>query len=250
MDRPRFFVPMTVVPGTTLALPRDVAHHILVRRLAPGAEIVLFNGHGGEFTAEISDIGKHDVIVVTKAFVEREVELPYPVLLAQGISSADNMDWTIEKATEVGASAVVPLEAERSVVRLNAERAQKRHAHWSAVVRAACEQCGRNTLPSIYPIQPVRDFVAGHRARLKLIASPRARLSLVEWARRTPAEDRLGLTLMIGPEGGWSDSEEAAALDAGFTPVSLGGRVLRTETAGAVAIAMLQAIWGDCVAAD
>lgn len=246
-SRPRFFVSATLVPGITIALPKEVAHHVLVRRLPAESEIALFNGHGGEFVAEISELGKTDVVVYVRDFIGREAELPYSVTIAQALSTSEKMDWTIEKSVELGATTIVPLDAERSIVRLAGERAHRRHAHWSSIIRASCEQCGRNTLPTLRPLQPLRDFVANHPTRvLRLIASPRARSSIVDLLE-AHAEAAAGqsLTILIGPEAGFSDGEEAAAIDAGFQPVSLGPRVLRTETAAPAALAMIQAIWGD-----
>lgn len=247
-NRPRFFVSATLVPGLTIALPREVAHHVLVRRLPKESEIALFNGHGGEFVAEITELGKADAIVFIRDFIDREVELPYSVTIAQAMSSSEKMDWTVEKCVELGASSIVPLDADRSVVRLAGERAHRRQAHWAAIVRAASEQCGRNTLASLYPLQPLRDFVANHPARLKLLASPRARVHITDVLRAHPQPiEGQTVTVVIGPEAGLSDGEEAAAIDAGFTPVSLGPRVLCTETAAPAVLAMIQAVWGNGV---
>ena len=246
VNRPRFFVSATLVVGLTIALPKEVAHHVLVRRLPKDSEIALFNGHGGEFVAEITELGKSDAIVFIRDFIDREVELPYGVTIAQAMSASEKMDWTVEKCVELGAAAIAPLEADRSVVRLAGERAHRRHAHWAAIVRAACEQCGRNTLPSLHPLQPMRDFVANHPAHVKLIASPRARVQMVDVLRHhAQTVEGQRLTVVVGPEAGFSDGEEAAAIDAGFQPVSLGPRVLRTETAAPVILAAIQALWGN-----
>ncbi len=244
-NRPRFFISATLVVGLTIALPKEVAHHVLVRRLPKDSEIALFNGHGGEFVAELSEMTKTDVIVFVRDFIDREVELPYAVTIAQAMSSSEKMDWTVEKCVELGAAAIAPLDAERSVVKLAGERAHRRHAHWSAIVRSACEQCGRNTLPSMSLLQPLRDFVANHPAHLKLIASPRARTQMTDVLRQhAQAVEGQRLTVLVGPEAGFSDGEEAAAIDAGFMPVSLGPRVLRTETAAPAVLATVQALWG------
>lgn len=239
---PRFFVPVPLVPGATIVLPREVARHVVVRRLPADSGITLFNGEGGEHAAVIVDLGKTEARVQVREHVAREAELPYAITIAQAISGGDKMDWTVEKCVELGAAAIVPLDAERCVVRLAGERAERRRAHWSAIVGAACEQCGRNRLPAVHPIVPVRDFVARHAAPCRLVATPRADASLIEVLRTLHAPS--ALTLMIGPEGGFSENEEAAATTAGFTPVSLGPRILRTETAPIAALAMIQAILG------
>ncbi len=245
IDYPRFFVPTTLVAGMTIALPEPAVRHVHVRRLAADDAVTLFNGHGGEFVARISDLDRSTVIVYIEQAVDREVEPPYAAVLAQALTSSEKMDWTVEKAVELGAGSIVPLSVERSVIKLAGERIQRRHAHWTAVVQAACEQCGRNTLPSLSPLLGLREFVAGHTGRLKLLASPRARAPLAEVLRTSeaPPENR-SVTLLIGPEGGFTDPEESFAIEHGFMPVSLGPRVLRTESAGPAALAMVHAVWG------
>jgi 16S rRNA (uracil1498-N3)-methyltransferase len=243
---PRFYLSTTVIAGTTIALPREVAHHVLVRRLGLEDRITLFNGLGGEFEASITEQTKTDVIVFVHKHIDREVEAPYSATLAQAITSSEKMDWTIEKAVELGATDIVPLSAERSVVRLTGERIDRRHAHWTGVIQSSCEQSGRNTLPTLLRMQTFREFMISHTGKLRLIASPRARAPLADVImNHQVAPDARSVTLVIGPEGGFSDAEEAFAIERGYQPISLGPRVLRTETAGPAALAMLNALWRD-----
>ncbi|WP_028310180.1 16S rRNA (uracil(1498)-N(3))-methyltransferase [Derxia gummosa] len=243
---PRFFVDATLIENTTIALPPEVVRHIQVRRLGPSARVCLFNGHGGEFHAVLRDVGRDTVIAHVREHVVREAELPYAITLAQALCPGDKIDWIIEKAVELGVANFVPVQAERGIIKLVGDRAERRHGHWLGVIRAACEQCTRNTLPGLQPIRGVRDFIASHHAHFKLIASPRARRPLNEalLSHGAPLEGQT-VTLLIGPEGGFTDAEEAFALQNGFHPISLGPRVLRTETAGLAAIATIQAVWGQ-----
>lgn len=241
----RFFVPATLVPGLPVTLPREVAQHLAVRRVASWTRIRLFNGHGGEFVAELGDIAAGDTRAQIIEQIDREIELPYSIILAQALSSTEKMDYSIEKSVELGVSSVVPLQSERSVVRLSGDRIARRHLHWQGVIRASCEQCGRNTLPSLQPLMALPDFLRSHISRFKLIASPNARSSFRQFlSERAAPEPGQTMTLLIGPEGGFSDAEQAAAIDNGFIPVSFGERILRTETAGPAALAMAQAVWG------
>ena len=150
---PRFYCLQPLLPGTTIALPEAVAHHIAVVRLAPGELITLFNGEGGEVQASIVSVAKRSVTAEVQAHLAREVELPYAVTLAQALPEASKMDWIIEKAIELGAAGIVPLAAQRCVVRLSAERAEKKLAHWQAIIVSASEQSGRNRLARLAPLQ-------------------------------------------------------------------------------------------------
>jgi 16S rRNA (uracil1498-N3)-methyltransferase len=245
-DLPRFYLPTTVIAGSTIALPREVAHHVLVRRLSIDDRLTLFNGLGGEFEASIGEVVKSDVICFVHKHIDREAEPPFSVTLAQSITSSEKMDWTIEKAVELGVTDLVPLSSERSVVRLTAERIERRHAHWTGIIQSSCEQCGRNTLPSLLRLQTFREFMIGHSGKLRLIASPRARAHLADViTNHAVAPDARSVTLVIGPEGGFTDTEEAFAIERGYQPISLGPRVVRTETAGPTALAMLNALWRD-----
>ncbi|MEG0880302.1 MAG: 16S rRNA (uracil(1498)-N(3))-methyltransferase [Janthinobacterium sp.] len=242
---PRFFCPQPLVAGTTIALPEAVAHHIQVVRLAPGDLITLFNGEGGEVQASLVAVAKRSVTAEIQAHVAREAELPYAVTLAQALPEASKMDWIIEKAIELGAAGIVPLAAQRCVVRLSAERAEKKLAHWQGIIVAASEQCGRNRLAQLAPLQDFnhwsRQQDLPNNNNKRIILTPRAEQSLADWARHQPPQ---ALTVMVGPEGGFSEAEEKAALAAGAIGLSMGPRILRTETAGLTALATLSALWG------
>jgi 16S rRNA (uracil1498-N3)-methyltransferase len=238
---PRFYCPQPLTPGATVDLPESVAHHLHVVRLPPGADLVLFNGEGGQYRARLAETGKKRASATVEAFDPREAELPFPVTLAQGLPEGAKMDWIIEKAVELGVTAVQPLAAQRSVVRLSGERADKRRGHWEAVVVAASEQCGRNRLAAVAPVEPCARWLAQPGAGLRLLLSPRAGASLAEWARANPAQE---VCLLVGPEGGFTPEEEEAAVAGGALALSMGPRVLRTETAGLAALAILAANWG------
>ncbi|MBK8337125.1 MAG: 16S rRNA (uracil(1498)-N(3))-methyltransferase [Sterolibacteriaceae bacterium] len=239
---PRFFCSQPMKVGATMELPQEAAHHALrVLRLRQGAAIVLFDGTGGEYRASLLDEGRRARARI-EAFDPIERESPLAVTLAQALPSGDKMDWIIEKAVELGVSAIVPLLAERSVVRLAGERAAKRVAHLNAVARAACEQCGRNRVPAVDAIVPLGAFLAAGVAEgaQRLVLSPGGTRNLAALAQ--PAH---GIVLLAGPEGGWSDSEMAALRACGWSELTLGPRILRSETAGPAALAALQARWGD-----
>jgi 16S rRNA (uracil1498-N3)-methyltransferase len=250
---PRFFVDTAIRADIEMPLPERVVRHAQVLRLAPGDAITLFDGRGGSHAATLLDLGKRHAIARVGGHDASESELPFRVTLAQGLAGGDKMDWLIEKAVELGVTALQPLQTARSVVRLNAERAQKRHAHWQALVEAACEQCGRNRLPHVAPATNLESWLvrdgagAGtdSAAGLRLLVSPRATESLVAVAdRHRSAILARGATLLIGPEGGLAPDEEEAALRQGFTTVSLGPRILRTETAGLACLAALNTLLG------
>jgi 16S rRNA (uracil1498-N3)-methyltransferase len=238
---PRFYCPEPLAAGATIALPAFVAHHLHVLRAQAGAELTLFNGDGAEYLAHLLAVDKRSAQAVVKALVERDVESPFEITLAQALPEGTKMDWIIEKAVELGVAAIVPLAAQRSVVRLSGERYEKKLAHWQAVVVAASEQCGRNRLARIGALSEVTAWSAQQDMHRRILLTPRASQSLADWARHQPPQ---ALTVMIGPEGGFSAEEEAHALAHGALGLSMGPRVLRTETAGLAAIAALNALWG------
>jgi 16S rRNA (uracil1498-N3)-methyltransferase len=241
----RLYCPLPLAAGTTLVLPPDAAHHVRdVLRLTTGDEITLLNGLGGEHRARLATVDKKQVSADVLEFRQRESEPPYPITIAQSLATGDKMDWVIEKSVELGAAAIVPLAAARSVLRLDAARAAKRAAHWQAIVQAACEQCGRNRVPAVAPVTPLFDWLTTQRDApgLKLMLSPvhaKKFSELAQPAAGTP------ITLLVGPEAGLSDAEEAAAEAAGFIAVLLGPRVMRTETAALAALAAIHGRWGD-----
>jgi len=237
---PRFYCPQPLVPGTTIDLPEAVAHHITVVRLAPGELITLFNGEGGEVQASIVSVAKRSVTAAIQTHIAREVELPYAVTLAQALPEASKMDWIIEKAIELGVSGVQPLAAQRCVVRLSAERAEKKQAHWQGIIVAASEQSGRNRLASLHQLEELSRWLARPSAAPRILLSPRGTQTLTAWAAQHAPQD---VVLMVGPEGGFTAAEEEAAIAAGAIALAMGPRVLRTETAALAAVATLQGRW-------
>jgi 16S rRNA (uracil1498-N3)-methyltransferase len=236
----RFYCPQPLAAGLTITLPDQVAHHAWVLRLQPGTELTLFNGDGGEYLAELATLDKKGAGARILAFVERDRELPYEITLAQALPEAAKMDWIIEKAVEMGVAAIQPLAAQRCVVRLAGERADKRQAHWQGVIVAASEQSGRNRLARLAALDSFSGYVGQSDLHKRVLLTPRATQSLAEWARHQPPQ---ALTLLIGPEGGYTDQEEDAAVARGAIALSMGPRVLRTETAGIAAVAAINALW-------
>lgn len=242
MSSPRFYCPARLSPGATVRLPDGPAHHACrVLRLQPGDAVTLFNGDGHDYAAELLRVGRDEVSAKITGQTAAGNESPLAVTLAQAISSGDRMDFTLQKAVELGVSAIQPLAAERSVVKLAGERADKRREHWQNVVVSACEQSGRAMVPPVAAPLPLMHWLGqpGDFA-LKLMLSPTAHHTLHDLPRPDGA-----ICLLIGCEGGFSPQETQAALRAGYTPVRLGARVLRTESAALAALAALQTLWGD-----
>lgn len=238
---PRFYYPSSLSIGATVILPEHVAHHVFVLRLPVGATITLFNGEGGEYTATLNAIEKKRALAEIKAFSPRETELPYSITLAQALPEASKMDWIIEKAVELGAAAIQPIAAQRCVVRLSKERAEKKLEHWRGIIIAASEQSGRNRLAHLPEPTDFNDWIGQQNLHRRILLSPRAEQSLADWARHHPPQ---AISLMIGPEGGFTEQEENVMLAHGAIALSMGPRVMRTETAGLAALAALNAAWG------
>ena len=238
---PRFYCPQPMVAGEIITLPDQVAHHAWVVRLQPGATLTLFNGDGGEYLAELATLDKKAANARILGFAPRECELAYDITLAQALPEAAKMDWIIEKAVEMGVAAIQPLAAQRCVVRLTAERAEKRQAHWQGVIVAASEQSGRNRLARLAPLGNFNVWIGQPDPHPRILLTPRATEPLPHWAGRHPPQP---VTLLIGPEGGYTEQEEDAAIANGAIALSIGPRVLRTETAGIAAVAVLNALWG------
>jgi 16S rRNA (uracil1498-N3)-methyltransferase len=217
-----------------------VAHHIRVLRLAAGDSLVLFSGEGGEHEATLLRVDKREAVAAVGAWSGRDVESPLAVVLAQGISAAEKMDYTIQKSVELGVAGVQPLQTTKAVVRLDEARALRRLAHWRQIAVSACEQCGRNSIPEVAPVAQLRDWLSGCSEPLRLLLSPRAEMRVGDLPRSAGR-----IVLLAGPEGGLAPEEERAALVAGFKPVRLGPRILRTETAALAALAALQSHFGD-----
>ncbi|MCU0868925.1 MAG: 16S rRNA (uracil(1498)-N(3))-methyltransferase [Burkholderiales bacterium] len=241
----RFAVAGPLAPGAEVALPEAIAHHATrVLRLAVGDAVVLFDGAGGEFSATLVHASKNGVRARVGRFAAVSRESPLAVELVQGLSSGDRMDWTVAKAVELGASAITPVATARSVVKLAGDRAERRREHWAALVASSAAQSGRTALPPVAEPRPLRDWLAALPAdpagTLRLMLAPGAPRALATLAR-PPG----GVTLLVGPEGGFTADETAAAAARGFVAIRLGPRILRTETAAMVALAALQARWGD-----
>jgi len=241
MRSSRFYCREALAPGARLELPEPVARHaVRVLRLGTGAEIVLFDGRGGEYPARIEQIHGLHVSVHLGAWHDCSRESSLAVTLVQAVQAAEKMDFTIQKAVELGVNGIVPLTSRRCVVRLDGERAGRRVAHWQGVAASACEQCGRNVVPGIAPLETVEQWLARPATPAsRLMLSPDADRCLPDLAPASAVE------LLVGPEGGFDSGEIKAAEQAGFVAVRLGPRILRTETAGLAALAALQTLWGD-----
>ena len=249
---PRFYCPSALDTGAELSLPAGTARHVQVLRLQPNDEITLFNGQGGEFKAVVMHMGRSEVSVRVGEHQAIERELNIYVHLWSGITANERMDWLLEKATELGAATLLPITAERSVLKLKGERADKKLAHWQAIALASSEQCGRNRVLQVGQARTLEQALEqlsaaqapSQAARWVLSLSPGTRLlhEMIKTIRSTHDHDATQPTEIIvlsGPEGGLSPAEEAQAIAAGFLPVSLGNRVLRAETAP---VAVLSAV--------
>lgn len=221
-------------------LPKAVAHHaVRVLRMRDGDPLVLFDGRGGEVEAILVKRGPQWLAQVS---VRREVEResPLELVLVQALVAADKMDWAVQKAVELGAARIIPVRAARSVVKLVGERAEKRVAHWRQVAVSACEQSGRNRVPEVSSVSDLRDYLAAEEGARRLVLDPAEGRRLIEIGRPDGS-----CHVLIGPEGGWSKDELTTCREAGCVGVTLGPRVLRTETAGLATLSALQTLWGD-----
>jgi len=250
----RCFIPVPLSAGSVIALPQATALHIRrVLRLRAGADLTLFDGRGGEHPATLlagseplrAQVGAHRAI---------EREAPLPVTLLQGLARGERMDWIVQKTTELGVAVIAPVASRYSVVQLEDGAAARRLAHWRSVAVGACEQCGRNRLPSIQALRELPDACAEVDAPLRLLLAPEAGTplaGLLEQARDRHVASATGLrvALLVGPEGGLAEEEIELACRSGFSPCSLGPRTLRTETAPLAALATIQTLAGDFGAA-
>lgn len=237
----RSYVALPLAPGDEIPLPEDVAGHLVrVLRLQPGDACVLFNGDGHDYDARLVAAGKREARAEILAARPVKNESPLRISLLQGIARGEKMDWILQKATELGVARIVPVDSERSEVKLDAARAEKRLAHWREVVVAACEQSGRAVVPEVLPPQPLGRGAALREGRGFLL-DPVATQTLASLQGNPPG----ACMLAIGPEGGWSPRDHEQLLAAGYEGLRLGPRVLRTETAGIAAISALQALAGD-----
>ena len=240
MAAPRVFTAQHLEEGVAVELEAGPSRHLAgALRLRTGDSITLFNGGGGEFPATITALSRKSVTATPAQRVLRERESPLDIHLGIAVSRGDRFDWVVQKSTELGVARITPLLSERTEVKLKGERAEKKLHHWRQVAISACEQCGRNLLPDLRPTIPLTDWTQQVQAECKLVLHHRAGPG--EQFATQPAS----LALLVGPEGGLSPSEIELAEGQGFGALSLGPRVLRTETAPLAAIAILQARWGD-----
>ena len=240
----RIYFPGDVPQHGRCRLPPASAHHVAhVLRLNAGDAVTLFDGRGMEYAAVIVRVARGEVTLDVAQGENVDRESPLAVALAQGISSAERMDYTVQKAVELGVATIQPLQTQRGIVRLDRARALKRCAHWRAIAIAACEQCGRNRIPDVLPVMALREWLgqpAAEQGDVRIVLAPDAGLAV-----KTLPRPRTGATLIAGPEGGLTAEELRDAERAGFVAVRLGPRILRTETAALAALAAMQVLWGD-----
>jgi 16S rRNA (uracil1498-N3)-methyltransferase len=241
----RVHVPGPVTAGSRQTIEGDAASHIArVLRLQPGDALILFDGRGGEHAARIEGLRKGAVIVEVGERSATDRESPLALTLAQGVSRGERMDWVVQKATELGVTRIVPVLTERTVVRLDPKQTERRLSHWRKIAVAACEQSGRNRIPDISAPLGLHELLRHDRepGAIRLLLSPSGTHRIDDLK---PPGGGGGMIVLIGPEGGLAQAEQRAALAAGFTPVRMGPRVLRTETAAIAALTLLQGRFGD-----
>ena len=238
---PRFYVDFALSPDSVVELPDNVVRHLNVLRVKNTEEIVLFNGNGKSYPAlpEVLEKRRASVRILREEATDNES--PLNITLVQAVSAAERMDFTLQKSVELGVAEIRPVISERCVVRLSGERAEKRVARWQEIVVSACEQSGRNIVPKVLPLTTYA------QALQQLPQEPTKLLMSLNRAQKlSDVQPQSGkVVFMVGPEGGWTEKEEQQAFDAGFQSVTLGKRVLRTETASLAAIAAMQTLWGD-----
>lgn len=238
---PRFYVDFALIPDSVVELPDNVVRHLNVLRVKNTEEIVLFNGNGKAYPAlpEVLEKRRASVRILREEATDNES--PLNITLVQAVSAAERMDFTLQKSVELGVAEIRPVISERCVVRLSGERAEKRVARWQEIVVSACEQSGRNIVPKVLPLTTYA------QALQQLPQEPTKLLMSLNRAQKlSDVQPQSGkVVFMVGPEGGWTEKEEQQAFDAGFQSVTLGKRVLRTETASLAAIAAMQTLWGD-----
>lgn len=240
----RLYTDQPLAPETDVVLEERRGHYLQrVLRLRPGDGLVLFNGDGADYAAELVGGPKAAVTVRVNARLPAAAESPLPLVLVQAVGKGDRMDYALQKSTELGVSAVQPLFTERTDVRLSGARLERRMAHWRAVIVAACEQCGRARVPELRLALTLDEWLAAAPGGDRLVLAPEAERPLASIVSGPG-----GIELLVGPEGGLSEQELVRLAAAGCTAVRLGPRVLRTESAGPAAVAVLQAMAGDFAA--
>lgn len=240
MRIPRFYCPTLSASSTQMTVPDTVFRHaVQVLRMKPGETLALFDGRGLEYLAQLEQVDKRQAIVSLQQQLHTDNESPLDILLVQGISRGERMDYAIQKAVELGVKRLMPVVTERCNVQLSGDRAEKRLNHWHGVMVSACEQSGRRFLPELLPVTLLDEALLNCTDDCKLVLAPEAEHSF------SSVEKAAQIALLIGPEGGLSDAEIQRAQAAGFVGVNLGPRILRTETASAAALAIVQSHWGD-----
>jgi 16S rRNA (uracil1498-N3)-methyltransferase len=244
MSISRIFQIAPLKTGAELELDTQATHHLArVLRAKVGDCITLFNGDGGEFSAAITHIDKKKVIVKIGAYHPHSVESSLDLCLAQGIARGEKMDYMIQKAVELGVKKIIPLLTERSTVKLTPERRAQRANHWQSIVNSACEQSGRNSLPTLLPPQTLSAWLATQPSGHRFVLTPDGASRLKQLSLSANAS----VTLLIGPEGGLSSGEIQQAEAQGFTSLNLGPRILRTETATVAVLTTFQCLFGDLI---
>jgi 16S rRNA (uracil1498-N3)-methyltransferase len=244
----RLYTPTPLATGKHIELDDDNGHYVrTVLRLKKDDPVILFNGRGGEYQCTLAEVSRKTVLIAVRQYHDRSVESPLQVTLGLGISRGDRMDLTVQKAVELGVNHITPLLTERCVVQFKGDKKPQRLLHWQKIVQHAAEQSGRTVLPALPEIETLQNWVDKQQG-LKVFLDPYAETALTELKpeiMRACPERRLRVTLLTGPEGGFSDHERNIAKAAGFIPVRLGARILRTETASIAALAAVQLLWGD-----
>jgi 16S rRNA (uracil1498-N3)-methyltransferase len=236
----RLYVDLPLELNEQVELDDDSGHYVrTVLRLKKDDAVILFNGNGGEYVCVLAEVSRKTVLVSVKSWTDRSVESPLQVILGLGISRGDRMDLSVQKAVELGTCCITPLMTERCVVQFKGDKKPQRLQHWQKIAQHAAEQSGRTVLPELTEITALQNWVS-HQQGLKVFLDPYAEKSLSELQ-----PDDMKVTLLTGPEGGFSDQERSIAKAAGFIPVRLGSRILRTETATIAALAAVQMLWGD-----
>lgn len=241
----RLFLPLPLARGARIELSGESCHYVRdVLRLKQGASVVVFNGEGGEYAAVLTEVNRKSVIVEIGAWNPREAESPLRIELGLAVSRGERMDFAVQKAVELGVHTIAPLLSERCAAQLKGERKEQKREHWRKIARSAAEQCGRNRVPEIAAPEHLMDWLVARKG-LKIFLDPHGENSL---DRLKPDDEPI--TLLSGPEGGFSEQERASVVEAGFVSVRLGPRILRAETASMTILTAVQMLWGDFGALD
>jgi 16S rRNA (uracil1498-N3)-methyltransferase len=236
----RLYFPVPLQVGQSVCLDEDRAHYLrTVLRLKQDVELIVFNGLGGEYLATLTEVSRKNVRIYLKEYLEREVESALNIVLGLGISRGDRMDWAVQKSVELGVKTITPLLTSRCNVQVKAEKEAQKLGHWQKIAQHASEQSGRTVVPPLAAIVELEDWITQQQG-LKIFLDPHAEFTLTQLQ---PLQNCV--TLLSGPEGGFTPTEREIAKAAGFTPVSLGKRILRTETAALAALSAVQMLWGD-----